>query len=260
MISSSTSGMSSSSSSSSSAFESVLVAVRVRRVIQEEEDKGKREAQWEWKGNQIWASPSSSSSVVDSASSSSRRVFSVDRLFGPSDDNRSVHSSVVAPIISGVVQGYNATVFAYGQSSSGKTHTMLGDEADPGVMRRAVEQIFRHFEEECEQRAVQFLIRVSYLEIYQERLKDLLLDPAEHPSPPRLAIQEDRDGNSVIANLTEVPVQCPEDIFTLLEMGERFRHYGVTNVNRHSSRSHAIFRLIVESSATETATLDASEY
>ncbi len=90
-----------------------------------------------------------------------------------------VNFSVVSPIIKGVVQGYHATVFAYGQSSSGKTHTMLGTDGDPGVMRRAVEQIFRHFSEEYTQRAVQFLIRVSYLEIYNEKLKDLLLDVRE---------------------------------------------------------------------------------
>lgn len=103
------------------------------------------------------------------------RRFAADKLFPPSADNAAVYDDLVAPVIRGVVDGYNATVFAYGQSSSGKTHTMLGTQEDPGVMQRAVEQIFGHFSGQAA-KGVQFLIRVSYFEIYQEQLKDLLLD------------------------------------------------------------------------------------
>ncbi len=123
------------SSVTSSAFESVLVAVRVRKKIPREEDK---KDQWAWskRDNQIWP-----------VGLSDPRRFKLDRVLTPEDDNGRVYDGVVSPIIRGVVQGYNATVFAYGQSSSGKTHTMLGTEDDPGVMRRAVDQVrtFRHF-------------------------------------------------------------------------------------------------------------------
>jgi len=145
----------------SSAFSSINVAARVRPKLAKEEQK---EDLWRWQASQIWP-------AADPA-----RKFTLDRLFPPDQTNELVYANLVAPIIEGVVAGYNGTVFAYGQSGSGKTHTMLGDEGDPGVVRRASQQIFSHFEQECQRRPVQFLIRVSYFEIYQEKIKDLLCD------------------------------------------------------------------------------------
>jgi centromeric protein E len=84
-----------------------------------------------------------------------------------------VYNGLVAPRIESVVEGFNATIFAYGQTASGKTHTMLGNDSDPGVIWRAINSIFEKIEV-TEQK--QFLIRVSYMEIYNENLTDLLVE------------------------------------------------------------------------------------
>ena len=127
---------------------------------------------WSYSGDQIW--PSSSSAF---AASSKRYTF--DRVFAPDDDNGRVNGFVDG-LGATVAQGFNATIFAYGQTASGKTHTMLGTPNEPGIIRDAVEQIFRHIEENRETK--QFLIRVSYIEIYNEKICDLLTPVSQYLS------------------------------------------------------------------------------
>ncbi len=96
-------------------------------------------------------------------------------MFGPPESNESLFEALVAPRIASVVSGFNATIFAYGQTASGKTHTMLGSAADPGITLRAVDSVFERIAmDETDER--QYLIRASYIEIYNEELTDLLVE------------------------------------------------------------------------------------
>ncbi|KAI8929825.1 P-loop containing nucleoside triphosphate hydrolase protein, partial [Entophlyctis helioformis] len=126
------------------------------------------------------------------------------------------------------------TIFAYGQTSSGKTHTMMGDETEAGVILLAIEHVFRHIL----QVSAEFLLRVSYLEIYNEVIRDLL-----SPTNVNLKIHEDNKRGIYVKNLVEHVVRSADQVMDLLIIGEKNRHTGETNMNDTSSRSHTIFKM-----------------
>ncbi|KAL2501919.1 P-loop containing nucleoside triphosphate hydrolase superfamily protein [Forsythia ovata] len=131
------------------------------------------------------------------------------------------------------------TVFAYGQTSSGKTHTMRGSALEPGVIPLAVYDLFNIIHEEMDR---EFLLRMSYMEIYNEEINDLLA-----PEHRKLQIHESLDRGIFVAGLREEIVASPDQVLELMEFGESHRHIGETNMNVYSSRSHTIFRMIIES-------------
>ena len=154
------------------------------------------------------------------------------------------------------------TVFAYGQTSSGKTHTMMGSNQSPGVIPLAVQDIFsyvrkvrrpfshtpRSAPDSHDSRAArgqtydrEFLIRVSYLEIYQECIRDLF-----KPEDDDLKLHEHPEQGFYV-KATEVMVASEEEIMQLMDSGEAHRHVGQTNMNEKSSRSHTLFRITIES-------------
>ncbi|MEJ1270799.1 centromere protein E [Cricetulus griseus] len=133
------------------------------------------------------------------------------------------------------------TIFAYGQTASGKTHTMMGSEDCLGVIPRAIHDIFQRIKKFPER---EFLLRVSYMEIYNETITDLLCN-AQKTKP--LIIREDINRNVYVADLTEEVVNTAEVALKWITMGEKNRHYGITKMNQRSSRSHTIFRMILES-------------
>ncbi|KAI9308257.1 kinesin motor domain-containing protein [Cunninghamella echinulata] len=137
------------------------------------------------------------------------------------------------------MDGYNATVFAYGQTSSGKTYTMMGTETEPGVIPRAVNEVFEYIKMAMNN---EFLLRVSYLEIYNETIRDLLA-----PENDQLKIHEDRHRGIYVTPLTEEVVTCPQDVMNVIRKGEGNRHISTTDYNLHSSRSHTIFQMVIES-------------
>lgn len=149
------------------------------------------------------------------------------------------------------MKGFNGTVFAYGQTSSGKTHTMHGTADEPGVIPLAVRDVFDAVRRQGSDR--DFFIRVSYLEIYNEKIMDLFAfeesssDGADD-STSKLSIREGKDG-TYVSGLREEVVSMPSQVIALLERGTKLRHVGATNMNAHSSRSHTIFRMIIESKA-----------
>ncbi|KAH9299455.1 hypothetical protein KI387_031137, partial [Taxus chinensis] len=132
------------------------------------------------------------------------------------------------------------TVFAYGQTSSGKTHTMRGSPAEHGVIPLAVRDVFRNINE-AEDR--EFLLCMSYMEIYNEEINDLLA-----PEHRKLQVHESLERGIFVAGLREEIVASPEQVLQLTEFGECHRHIGETNMNVYSSRSHTIFRMVIESS------------
>jgi len=174
-------------------------------------------------------------------------TYAFDRVFDETSDNRAVYEATTSKIVQNVIGGFNGTVFAYGQTSSGKTHTMHGTKEELGVIPLAVRDVFDAVRRHGSDR--EFLIRVSYLEIYNEKMMDLFDGAGEDEETSKLSIREDKERGTYVMGLREEVVTTPSQVLALLELGTTRRHVGATNMNAHSSRSHTIFRMIVESRA-----------
>ncbi|KAJ9184658.1 hypothetical protein P3X46_004362 [Hevea brasiliensis] len=166
-------------------------------------------------------------------------AYAYDRVFGPTTTTRHVYDVAAQHIVSGAMEGINGTIFAYGVTSSGKTHTMHGDQRSPGIIPLAVKDAFSIIQETPNR---EFLLRVSYLEIYNEVVNDLL-----NPAGQNLRIREDTQG-TFVEGIKEEVVLSPAHALSLIAAGEEHRHVGSTNFNLLSSRSHTIFTLTIESS------------
>ncbi|XP_039057182.1 kinesin-like protein KIN-7K, chloroplastic [Hibiscus syriacus] len=166
-------------------------------------------------------------------------AYAYDRVFGPTTTTRHVYDVAAQHVVSGSMEGINGTIFAYGVTSSGKTHTMHGDQRSPGIIPLAVKDAFSIIQETPNR---EFLLRVSYLEIYNEVVNDLL-----NPAGQNLRIREDAQG-TFVEGIKEEVVLSPAHALSLIAAGEEHRHVGSTNFNLHSSRSHTIFTLTIESS------------
>ncbi|KAM6136691.1 centromere-associated protein E [Phoenicopterus ruber ruber] len=207
----------------------VTVCVRVRPL-------SARENALEDKVSLHWKSENNTISEVNGT-----KVFSYDRVFHSSDNTQQLYEGVAVPIIQSAVQGYNGTIFAYGQTASGKTYTMMGNEDSVGIIPKAIQHVFKII---CEIPDREFLLRVSYMEIYNETITDLLCDTRKKKP---LGIREDVNRNTYVEDLIEEVVVAPEQVMEWIRKGEKNRHYGETKMNEHSSRSHTIFRMIIES-------------
>ncbi|XP_059428095.1 kinesin-like protein KIN-7K, chloroplastic [Corylus avellana] len=166
-------------------------------------------------------------------------AYAYDRVFGPTTTTRHVYDVAAQHVVSGSMEGINGTIFAYGVTSSGKTHTMHGDQRSPGIIPLAVKDAFSIIQETPNR---EFLLRVSYLEIYNEVINDLL-----NPAGQNLRIREDAQG-VFVEGIKEEVVLSPAHALSLIAAGEEHRHVGSTNFNLLSSRSHTIFTLTIESS------------
>ncbi|PIA47468.1 hypothetical protein AQUCO_01400251v1 [Aquilegia coerulea] len=165
--------------------------------------------------------------------------YGFDRVFGPATTTRHVYDVAAQHVVSGAMGGINGTVFAYGVTSSGKTHTMHGEQKSPGIIPLAVKDVFGIIQETPGR---EFLLRVSYLEIYNEVINDLL-----DPIGQNLRIREDAQG-TYVEGIKEEVVLSPAHALSLIASGEEHRHVGSNNFNLLSSRSHTIFTLTIESS------------
>lgn len=175
------------------------------------------------------------------------RGFTFDYVFPPKASQIEVYEKCVEPLVKSCMEGYNATVFAYGQTSSGKTYTIGGTdsagllEEQYGIILRAVKQLFQIMEEN--KHKTEFVVTVSYVEIYMEELRDLLdMDT----SSKDIHVREDEKGNTVIVGATEQPVNTADEVMSCVDSGSAGRQVGTTNMNERSSRSHTIFTLYVE--------------
>ncbi|AEE75137.1 P-loop containing nucleoside triphosphate hydrolases superfamily protein [Arabidopsis thaliana] len=166
-------------------------------------------------------------------------AYAYDRVFGPTTTTRNVYDIAAHHVVNGAMEGINGTIFAYGVTSSGKTHTMHGDQRSPGIIPLAVKDAFSIIQETPNR---EFLLRISYMEIYNEVVNDLL-NPAGH----NLRIREDKQG-TFVEGIKEEVVLSPAHALSLIAAGEEQRHVGSTNFNLLSSRSHTIFTLTIESS------------
>ena len=166
--------------------------------------------------------------------------FNFDRIFPPSSTQQDIYDFGVKGIIDSVLDGYNGTVLAYGQTSSGKTYTMQGEmeeQAKQGIIPRMISHVFKHI---YKNEGTDFMIKVSMIEIYQEKIRDLL-----DVSRVNLNIREDSIKGIYVDGVSERYVGCPNDVLALLEMGSANRAQAATNMNEHSSRSHSIFILTI---------------
>ncbi|XP_071887532.1 kinesin-like protein KIF27 isoform X4 [Anas platyrhynchos] len=173
------------------------------------------------------------------------RVFTFDFVFGKNSTQEEVYTVCIKPLLVSLTEGYNATVFAYGQTGSGKTYTIGGghiasvSEDEKGIIPRAIQELFQHI---SENHNIDFRVKVSYIEVYKEELRDLL---ELETSVKDLHIREDEKGNTVIVGAKEFQVECADEVMSLLESGNAARHTGTTQMNEHSSRSHAIFTISI---------------
>uniref|UniRef100_A0A023EX60 Kinesin-like protein n=1 Tax=Aedes albopictus TaxID=7160 RepID=A0A023EX60_AEDAL len=170
------------------------------------------------------------------------KVYLFDKVFKPNATQEKVYNEAAKSIVSDVLAGYNGTIFAYGQTSSGKTHTMegvIGDPGKQGIIPRIVNDIFNHiYSMEVN---LEFHIKVSYYEIYMDKIRDLL-----DVSKVNLSVHEDKNRVPYVKGATERFVSSPEDVFEVIEEGKSNRHIAVTNMNEHSSRSHSVFLINVK--------------
>ncbi|EDW72378.1 uncharacterized protein Dwil_GK20895 [Drosophila willistoni] len=170
------------------------------------------------------------------------KVYLFDKVFKPNASQEKVYNEAAKSIVSDVLAGYNGTIFAYGQTSSGKTHTMegvIGDSVKQGIIPRIVNDIFNHIY--AMEVNLEFHIKVSYYEIYMDKIRDLL-----DVSKVNLSVHEDKNRVPYVKGATERFVSSPEDVFEVIEEGKSNRHIAVTNMNEHSSRSHSVFLINVK--------------
>ncbi|KAI3642734.1 hypothetical protein MP228_012289 [Amoeboaphelidium protococcarum] len=217
--------------------ENVIVGVRVRPLSSQE---------LESRDQEIWEVSAGMPGQCNMSQEFTERMkrppgstdYAFDMVFTGSDTLQ-IYDQAIGDIVQSAVDGYNATVFCYGQTNSGKTFTMTGREQQPGLIPCAVEDIFAQISGNQER---EFLLRVSYMEIYNETIKDLI-----NPANRDIKIHEDKHKGIYVSPLKEVVVSKPEDVVKLLKLGDKNRHTSTTDYNEHSSRSHAIFQITIES-------------
>ena len=175
--------------------------------------------------------------------------YYLDNVFGPYDDNAKVYDSSAKRLVRRVMEGYHGTVFAYGMTGTGKTFSMQGTASSPGVIPLAITDIFSYIRETPQR---EFLLRVSYLEIYNERIHDLLAAPTGAgigalDKQEEIKLREDSKRGVYATPLKEEIVQSPTQLLRVIARGDHARRTSSTQYNSRSSRSHAVVQIVVES-------------
>ncbi|KAL2103506.1 hypothetical protein ACEWY4_000374 [Coilia grayii] len=172
------------------------------------------------------------------------KVFTFDSVYDWNSKQVDLYDETFRPLVDSVLLGFNGTIFAYGQTGTGKTYTMEGVRNDPerrGVIPNSFEHIFTHISRSQNQ---QYLVRASYLEIYQEEIRDLLSKDQSR----RLELKERPDTGVYVKDLSSFVTKSVREIEHVMNVGNQNRSVGATNMNEHSSRSHAIFVITIECS------------
>nr|CAD7258916.1 unnamed protein product [Timema shepardi] len=183
------------------------------------------------------------------SSKDSKKMFTFDAVYDWNSRQEDLYEESIRPLVSSVLDGFNGTIFAYGQTGTGKTYTMEGPKNDPsqkGIIPKSFEQIFNYISRSSN---MQYLVRASYLEIYQEDIRDLLnKDPSKH-----LELREKPEIGVYVKDLSSFVCKSMNEIEHVMVVGNMNRSIGATNMNEHSSRSHAIFVVTIEMGATEAS-------
>ncbi|KAG4988653.1 hypothetical protein JHK82_030990 [Glycine max] len=194
------------------------------------------------------------SAVQNIANKQIDRTFAFDKVFGPNSKQKELFEQAMSPIVNEVLEGYNCTIFAYGQTGTGKTYTMEGGArkkngefpSDAGVIPRAVKQIF----DILEAQNAEYSMKVTFLELYNEEITDLLapeetLKFVDDKSKKPIALMEDGKGGVFVRGLEEEVVCTANEIYKILEKGSAKRRTAETLLNKQSSRSHSIFSITI---------------
>jgi len=173
------------------------------------------------------------------------KSFTFDSVFGPNVTQRHIYDVCAANVVEGCLNGYNGTIFAYGQTGAGKTFTMEGAQ-DPPDLRGIIPNSFQHIFDKVAlaEAGQQFLVRASYLEIYNEEIRDLLSKDPKNS----LDLKENMDTGVYVKDLTSFVVKSAIEIDQVMQQGKKNRSVGATLMNQGSSRSHSIFTIICECS------------
>ncbi|XP_059204648.1 kinesin-like protein KIFC3 isoform X2 [Centropristis striata] len=217
----------------------IRVFCRVRPVSQEEQDSADAKT--------MLSFDSDDDAVLYLSNKGKIMTFELDKVFPPQATQDEVFQEVQS-LVTSCIDGFNVCIFAYGQTGSGKTYTMEGEAENPGINQRALRLLFSEVTEKAPD--WDYKISVSMVEIYNETLRNLL---GENPTD-KLDIKMNPDGSGqlYVPGLTEFTVQSPEDINRVFELGHMNRATACTNLNEHSSRSHAL--LIISVSGFNSAT------
>ncbi|XP_060526968.1 chromosome-associated kinesin KIF4A-like [Cylas formicarius] len=208
---------------------SVKVAVRVRPLVPFEISRGCKEV--------LEIVPENEQILVRPI----HKPFTFNYVLGVDSTQVDLYERCVEPLLQNLFEGFNVTILAYGQNGSGKTHSMgtaYQGEDHAGVIPRAVKHIFDYIKHNL---SIDFTVSVSFIELYNERIFDLLSDKPRDQC--RLEIREDVKGNILIAKLTETIVESATQLLDILTKGSNGRATAATSMNLHSSRSHAIFTI-----------------
>nr|CAG8441546.1 1844_t:CDS:2 [Entrophospora candida] len=218
---------------------SVQVALRIRPITNEDVAHLPTRLQRQV----ITATPTAPNTVV--VQSDKKLSFNYDHVFGPDSSQQEVYDKAVINLVENFLEGYNVTILAYGQTSSGKTHTMgtADNNSIPpeskGIIPRAMDTLF-NFLNSPNYKTRRFSLKVSFVELYNEDLIDLLGE-GHGDLRPQVMIREDAKGNILWSGLQEIRVNSVEEVMSYLAHGSLNRQVGATDMNSQSSRSHAIF-------------------
>ena len=211
--------------------ECVKVAIRVRPMNSHEKEQN----------STICVDVDTANNTV-SVSKTDTKTFQFDYVYPMETTQRQIYDEVAFPIVDSIFQGYNGTIFAYGQTGCGKTFTMMGIVDNPelkGIIPNAFSHIFGFIKTEGESK--KFLVRCSFVEIYNEEVRDLLVN-----KNTKLDIREDPKKGVFVKDLTYVTLKDTQDIQRCLDRGNKNRHVGQTSMNDQSSRSHSLFTVYLE--------------
>eukprot|EP00931_Biecheleriopsis_adriatica_P073343 TRINITY_DN47646_c0_g1_i1.p1 TRINITY_DN47646_c0_g1~~TRINITY_DN47646_c0_g1_i1.p1 ORF type:complete len:1024 (+),score=164.88 TRINITY_DN47646_c0_g1_i1:21-3092(+) len=234
------------SDAAGSSGDKIQVAVRIRPM---------NDLETRLNNSTIWTCRSPVIEELEDDGRSSGKRYRFDNVFGPETCNADVYERQCKKIAEGAIEGYNGTIFAYGQTGSGKTFTVMGDpDTNPGICRLAIDEIFGAAKSRDN---MQWDVRVSFVEIYNETITDLL--QADAHKAPHLKIVEHKSFGPELPDAVEIKVTSPHEAIAAFKQGDQRRSIAATNMNAKSSRSHSLFRLRIESTGDGKSTEEAAD-
>ena len=221
--------------------ENIKVAVRCRPLNEFERTENEEMV--------VEVSESAAEVLLSKPGTSESKMFTFDYAYGPGSSQREVYDQCAFSIVSSVIEGYNGTIFAYGQTGTGKTFTMEGKktEEDKGIIPRAFDQVFASIGGGG---GTQFLVYLSIMELYNEDIFDLLIDKK---SSEKLDLREKPKEGWHVKDLSTHDVRSASECLALLERGSQNRKTSATEMNKESSRSHCVITVVVESCRGESS-------
>ena len=222
----------------------ILVAVRCRPMNAREEACGHDSVVKVMDGSMVVVTdPPAKENDFLRANKTREKRYAFDHAFDEKTPQESIFKSTTKLLIDGVMNGYNATVFAYGATGTGKTYTMIGTPTSPGLMVQTVEEFFVKVRANSDKK---FTVKLSYLEVYNELIHDLLRGGGSNPEAAKLDLREDVAEGVKVAGLCAKEASTTDEVMELLRQGNQHRTMEPTHANAVSSRSHAVLQITCE--------------